>query len=147
LRHVAVIALLLCTSLACAQTPRFDPARDAAADVAAAVAAANSQHKRVLVDVGGEWCEWCHLLDDLFAGDGALRDFRDAHYVVVKVNWSRENHNDAVLSRWPKIPGFPHLFVLDQDGKLVHSQPTEVLEKGHGYDRDRVMAFLRRYAG
>jgi hypothetical protein len=35
---------------------RFDPKRDAAADLAYALELARAQGKRVLVDVGGEWC-------------------------------------------------------------------------------------------
>jgi thiol:disulfide interchange protein len=124
----------------------FDPSRDAARDVADAVALAKASGRRVLVDVGGEWCVWCHLLDHFFATDGEALRLRKRYYVVVKVNWSPDNHNDAVLSRWPPVAGYPHLFVLDADGRLVHSQPTDVLEKGRGYDRDRIIAFLRRYA-
>ncbi len=124
----------------------FDPARDAARDVAEAVALAKASGRRVLVDVGGEWCVWCHLLDHFFATDGEALRLRQRYYVTVKVNWSPDNHNAAVLSRWPPVAGYPHLFVLDPDGRLVHSQPTDVLEQGRGYDRDRIIAFLRRYA-
>ena len=114
---------------------KFDPARDAARDVATAAEQAKAQGKRVLVDVGGEWCAWCHILDRFVEADTEARALRDANFVVVKVNWSPENKNEALLSRWPAIPGYPHLFVLDADGKLVHSQETDVLEPGKGYDR------------
>jgi thiol:disulfide interchange protein len=124
----------------------FDPARDAARDIADAVALAKASGRRVLVDVGGEWCVWCHLLDHFFATDGEALRLRERYYVEVKVNWSPDNHNDAVLSRWPPVAGYPHLFVLDADGRLVRSQPTDVLEQGHGYNRDKVIAFLKRYA-
>jgi hypothetical protein len=50
------------------------------------------------------------------------------------------------LSRWPAIDGYPHYFVLDDRGALVRSQSTGALEKGDGYDRAKVMAFLARYA-
>ena len=51
----AALALLLSLGLLAQDLPaKFDPARDAAADLATATAAAKAQHKRVLVDVGGE---------------------------------------------------------------------------------------------
>jgi thiol:disulfide interchange protein len=125
---------------------KFDPARDAAKDVAAASAAAKAEGKRVLVDVGGEWCPWCHIMDRFFDAEADARALRDAHYVWVKVNWSKENRNEALLSRWPKVVGYPHLFVLEPDGRLVHSQDTSELELGKGYDRAKFVAFLRRYA-
>jgi thiol:disulfide interchange protein len=142
---VALFAVA-CTALALDLPKKFDPARDPAKDVAAAAAAAKTQGKRVLVDVGGEWCVWCHLMDDFIAANADVRAAIDANYIVVKVNWSPQNKNEAFLGTLPKIKGYPHLFVLDGDGKLVHSQETDVLEQGRGYDKARFLAFLRRYA-
>ena len=109
---------------------RFDPSRDAAADVAAAVAQAAQQGKRVLVDVGGEWCPWCRILDRFMAANEDVRRLRDAQYVWVKVNWSPQNRNEQLLSRWPKVQGYPHLFVLDETGKVLQSQASAELEAG-----------------
>ena len=125
---------------------KFDPARDAAKDVAAAVALAKSRGVRVLIDVGGEWCSWCHIMDRFFAANEDARTLREQHYVWLKVNWSKDNRNEVVLSRWPKIQGYPHLFVLDSDGALLHSQDTSLLEAGKGYSKARFIAFLTRWA-
>jgi thiol:disulfide interchange protein len=125
---------------------KFDPGRNGAQDVAAAAAVAKAQGKRVLVDVGGEWCGWCHILDRFVAAHADVQGLRDANYVWVKVNWSPENRNAVLLSRWPAIKGYPHLFVLDGDGKLLHSQDTDQLEAGKDYDKAKVLAFLRAWA-
>ena len=126
---------------------KFDPARDAAADVAHAVAIAKAQGKRVIVDVGGEWCTWCHIMDRFIAANDNVRSLIDTHYVWVKVNYSKQNPNDALLARWPKVAGYPHLFVLDADGALVRSQGTAALESGKSYDVARFVAFLERWSG
>lgn len=123
----------------------FDPKRDPERDLAAAVAQAKAERKRVLVDVGGEWCSWCHLMDRFFAQDAEARALRDANYVWVKINYSPENRNAQFLSRWPKSAGYPHLLVLDASGKLLHSQDTSELESGKGYSRERFRAFLERW--
>jgi thiol:disulfide interchange protein len=124
-----------------------DPSREAAADLAAAMHEASRTGRRVLVEVGGEWCSWCRRLDDLFTRDAALGAARDRYYVAVKINWSVENRNEEVLSSFPKIPGYPHFFVLAPDGTLLHSQDTAELESGDGHDPARVLAFLKRWAG
>jgi thiol:disulfide interchange protein len=145
-RLLFVVALLLA---ACAREPstaKFDPKRDPAADVAQAVATAKDERKRVLVDVGGEWCSWCHIMDRFFENDAEARALRDRGFVLVKVNYSKENTNAAFLARWPKIEGYPHLFVLGPDGTLLHSQDTGELEAGKGYDRAKVLAFLRAWS-
>ncbi|MES2635483.1 MAG: thioredoxin family protein [Pseudomonadota bacterium] len=126
---------------------KFDPARDAAADVAAASALAKKQGKRVIIDVGGEWCPWCHILDRFITRNADVKKLVDDHYVWLKVNFSKENKNEAVLSRWPKVDGYPHLFVLDGNGKLVRSQETASLEAEKDYDKAKVIAFLTQYRG
>lgn len=147
MRYVLALALLVCATVRAADLPtRFDPSRDAAADVARAVSIAGAQGKRVIVDVGGEWCSWCHILDRFIAGNAEVRALIDAKYVWVKVNFSKENRNRALLSRWPKIEGYPHLFVLDARGRLVHSQDTAELESGKGYDKTKFVVMLRRWS-
>jgi len=124
----------------------FDPKRDAATDIRAAVAEATASHRRILLDVGGQWCVWCKYFDVFMDQHPDLRSFRDAHFVVVKINYSEENKNTELLSKYPKVPGYPHFFVLDSDGKFLYSQDTSPLEEGRGYNADRVSDFLHRWA-
>ena len=139
-------ALLALNASAAQPTDKFDPSRDAAQDVARAVAMAKAQGKRVIVDVGGEWCSWCHVLDRFIAANDDVAGLIARNYVWVKVNYSKENRNEALLSRWPKVEGYPHLFVLDASGRLLHSQGTAALEAGKGYDRKKFAAMLERWA-
>jgi len=143
---IAVVVVFFCGCAKEGSPEKFDPARDAAGDVAKAVALAKAQDKRVIVDVGGEWCSWCHLLDNFIASNDDVKSLVDSRYVWVKVNYSKENKNEAFLSRWPKVAGYPHLFVLDADGKLLHSQDTGELEGGRSYDKAKFVAFVQRWA-
>jgi len=148
--YMAIVAFVAVVG-ACARqespSASFDPARDPAKDVADAVALAKSQGKRVIVDVGGEWCSWCHTMDRFIAANDDLKSLIDSRYVWVKVNYSKENRNESFLSQWPKIEGYPHLFVLDGDGKLLHSEDTSELEAGKSYDKARFVAFAQKWAG
>ena len=117
------------------------------ARAARAVALAKAEGKRVIVDVGGEWCTWCHILDRFIAANADVRAVLEAHFVWVKVNFSPQNRNDELLSRWPQVDGYPHLFVLDAQGALLHSQDTSMLEAGKGYDKERFLAFVKRWSG
>ena len=129
---------------------QFDPARDPVADLATAKVEAQRGGKRIVLDVGGEWCSWCHLLDAFVEGNAEIRSFRDANYVWMKVNYSEDNENAAFLSQFPQIKGYPHLFVLDAQGKLLHSQFTGELEadKGQpkGYNREKFVSFMKDWA-
>ena len=125
---------------------KFDPKRDPAKDLAEAVKVAKKQNKRIILDVGGEWCGWCHKLDTFFATNLEAGKILKEKYVVVKVNFSPENKNEAFLSKYPKINGYPHLFVLEKDGKLLHSQDTGLLETGPEHDAAKVIPFLKKWA-
>jgi thiol:disulfide interchange protein len=125
---------------------KYDPLRDADKDINEAVAEANRSGKRVLLEVGGLWCGWCRIMDKYFDENPKLLQFREQNYVTVKINFSPENENKKVLSRYPEISGYPHIYVLDQNGKLLHSQDTSQLESGKSYDLDRFFAFLKKWA-
>ncbi|PPU94171.1 thioredoxin family protein [Xanthomonas albilineans] len=131
---------------AAALSAQFDPHRDPVDDLKTAIVEAKRGGKRIMLDVGGEWCSWCHILDAFIQEDAELRSFRDANYVWVKVNFSEDNENQAFLAQYPKIVSFPHLLVLDADGKLLHSQFTGELEKGKSYDRKKLFAFFKEWA-
>lgn len=125
---------------------QFDPARNAALDVQQAALEAQHSNRRILLDVGGNWCIWCRKLDTFFEENKDVKQFMDDHFVVVKINYSKENKNEAFLSQFPKIPGYPHFFVLNPEGKLLHSQDTGQLEEGKGHDHDKVLSFLKEWA-
>jgi thioredoxin-related protein len=125
---------------------QFDPGRDPYHDLKEAIREAQETNKNILLDVGGEWCIWCKKLDKFYDENPDVKKFLHQNYVVVKVNYSPENKNETFLLQYPKISGYPHLFVLDQNGKLIHSQETGSLESGPQHDRDKVYAFLKRYA-
>ena len=142
---------LLITASAAAQssyTPvtKYDPKRDAARDIDDAVGEAKRTNRRILLEVGGEWCSWCHILDEFFDKHPDLTSLRDKNFVTVKINFSEENPNKEVLSRYGPINGYPHIFVLASDGTLVRSQDTSVFEEGKGYVLERLTTFLTYWA-
>lgn len=136
---------------AAAQSPytpvtKYDPKRSAARDIDDAVAEAKRTNRRILLEVGGEWCSWCHILDEFFDKHADLTALRDKNFVTVKINFSDENPNKEVLSRYGEINGYPHIFVLASDGKLLHSQDTAVFEEGRGYVLERLTTFLTHWS-
>src|SRR5215510_14542112 len=74
-----------------APVTKYDPKRDAAQDIRDAAAEAKRTNRRVLLEVGGEWCSWCHHMDDFFQAHADLTALRDKSFVMVKINFSEEN--------------------------------------------------------
>ncbi len=124
----------------------FDPGRDPSADLETAVTEAQKLNRNIILDVGGNWCIWCHRIDAFIDTHKEINDFLHGNYIILKVNYSPENKNEAFLSGYPKIPGYPHFFILDKDGKLLHSQDTGKLEEGKDYNPQKFMTFLEVWA-
>lgn len=124
----------------------YDAKRDPAADVRAAVQVARKSGQRILLEIGGEWCNWCHVLHDLVTGDKEVGARLHEGFILVKVNWSPENENTAFLNAYPPISAYPHFFVLDSNGTYLWSQSCEDFAQGTGYDRARLLAFLKKWS-
>lgn len=124
----------------------YDASRDPAKDLRDAIALAAKANKRILLEVGGDWCVYCNIMDETFDSHPQLRKVRDTFYVSLKVNYSKENPNDAFLSHYPKIADYPQFFVLDSKGALLHSQPTHPFEHGKKYNVGKIDEFLRRWS-
>ncbi len=124
----------------------YDHTRDAAADIRHALSVARKEGKHVLLEVGGTWCIWCKILDRYFEEHPDLLALRKANYVMVKVNFSKENENAAALGKFPEASGYPHFYVLDAQGSLLQSQDTAPLEEGRNYHHGRMRGFLKAHA-
>ena len=106
-----------------------------------------AEGKHVLVDVGGEWCAWCHILDRFFAGDAEARALRDRNYVAGQgqlVAGEPQRGAAVALAEDRRLSASVRAG-WRAAGSCVRSRRV-ALELGRGYDRDKVIAFLRRYA-
>lgn len=124
----------------------FDAKRDAASDVRAAVAEGKRTGKRIIVEVGGDWCPYCREMDKLFREHPDLLDLRDKNFVTVAVYYGPDNKNREFLAHYPKLLGVPHFFLLETDGTVLHSQRLVELRTGGKYDPEKIKAFLLKWA-
>ncbi len=124
----------------------YDPRSNAFRDLDQARAEATSSGKHILLEVGGDWCIWCHKLDHFFEANPDVAQFLDQHFVMLKVHYSKAIPNTAFLSQFPPVAGYPHIFVLDGQGTLLHSENTGDLEWGDHHDREKVLTFLKAWA-
>jgi len=140
-----IVLLLALLAPAQARNAGYDPARDPARDLETAVKQAQQDGKRILLVVGGEWCGWCHTLEIYLKTEADVHAAWSAGFVTLKVNFSPQNENRSFLSRYPDIRGYPHIFVLDRDGKFLHSQNTADLESGSSYSKEKMMQFISKW--
>ena len=123
----------------------YDTNHDPQADFRFATLRAQESNRRILMFVGGDWCIWCRTLDKFLRETPAVNDFLHKHFVLLKVYYGRDNRNTKFLASLPPFRGTPHFYVFSAAGTILHSQPTEVLEQGGGYDELKLMTFLEKW--
>lgn len=122
--------------------PLFDPEREPVADVRAAFERAVLDQKNVLLELGGDWCIWCHRLERFIRSHPELLYLRSFGFVHVKVHVEQDETDNDFIQRLPGFDGIPHFFVYQATGELLHSQDTELLEEGESYNYEKVWTFL-----
>ncbi len=124
----------------------YDPARDPFKDGEHALQMAAKTDRRVLMEVGGSWCAYCLKLDRFIAETPLVHDTLHSHFVLLKINVSEENDNRDFLAGLPETRGYPHFFIADSDGSILHSRDTiHLLQEGQ-YSAEKFVAFLNFWA-
>ena len=103
---------------------------DADADVDAAFARARHDGKRVMIDLGGNWCADCRILAGLMERP-ELRAFLASRYELVTVDVGRFNKNLDIPARFgitTRLEGVPAIIVATSDGRIVNPGRVSAIE-------------------
>ena len=113
------------------------------ADIAAALARARREHKRVLLDFGGNWCGDCQLLD-IYYHQSPNAELLAKNFILVHINIGHMDKNVDVAKKY-KVPiakGVPALAVIDANGNLLYSEREKEFEHT---SPEAINAFLNRW--
>jgi thiol:disulfide interchange protein len=118
------------------------------ADIAAAMAQAKREHKRVILDFGGDWCGDCQVLD-IYFHQAPNSDLVAKKFVLVHVWIGHMDKNIDVAAKYgvPINKGVPALAVLAPDGKVLYSQATGQFADMRHMDSASVSEFLNKWKG
>ncbi len=116
------------------------------ADIAAALTQATHEHKRIILDFGGDWCPDCQILD-IYFHQQPNADLLAKHFILVHVEIGHMDHNVDVAAKYqvPIAKGVPALAVLDSHGKLLYSQQNKEFENMRNMTSQSVTEFLNRW--
>ena len=104
----------------------FPDVAQAKTDIQAALVKARREHKRVLLDFGGDWCPDCQVLN-IYFHQSPNAELLEKNFVLVDVNIGHEDANLEVAKRYgvPMPHGVPALVVVGRDGNVVYAQNKE----------------------
>jgi len=128
----------------------YDESANADAAVAKAKAQARREHKRLLIDFGGNWCLDCRIL----AGTVELPDLKpwvDRHYVIVTVDSGRFDKNLQIPAHYGikgRPEGVPAVFIVDpRTDRLVNKGHETALADARSMSPQALADWLAQYSG
>jgi thiol-disulfide isomerase/thioredoxin len=127
----------------------YDEHANADAAVAAAFDRAKKSHKRVLIDLGGNWCVDCVVLAN-FLKLPEMQRFMAAHYEIVAVDVGRFDRNQQIPARFGvtgRLKGVPTLLITTPDGKLVNGNEIFATSDASTMTPQALAGYLAKYAG
>lgn len=124
---------------------KYDPERNAFDDGRAALKLAQETNRRVMIEVGGDWCMYCHIFDRFVHSYKEVTKQFFNTFVLLKVNVSDENTNKEFLSNFQGINGYPYIFITETNGKVIYANDMrEMTIKGQP-DKEKMFKFLARW--
>jgi len=120
----------------------YDEKADAAADVQHAIAAAQTDHKRVLLVFGANWCEDCRALDK--AMHGSSQHLIDNKFDVVKIDVGNFDKNLQLAQRYgnPIAKGIPAVVVVSGTNQVIYSTKGGELANARQMSEQGIYDFL-----
>jgi thiol:disulfide interchange protein len=102
---------------------------NASTEVSMAIRQAIQQHKRILLDFGGNWCADCQVLD-YYYHQSPNNELLDKYFVLVHVNIGHMDENSDIAEKYrvPIRKGVPALAILDSRGDLLYSEKEKEFE-------------------
>ena len=115
-------------------------------DIQEALATAKRDHKRVLLDFGGDWCGDCQVLNVYFhqpENQGLLQK----NFTLVDVNIGHFDQNIQLAAKYgvEVDHGVPALAVVQPDGKILASQTSGEFRAMRHMASSSVHEFLEKW--
>jgi thioredoxin-related protein len=123
----------------------YDDQRDPFKDANAALALAKKTNRNVLIEVGGNWCSWCHKMDAFLLKNPNVYKILHSKYVLLKISVSDTNENNDFMKSLPPVLGYPHMYVSTASGKMLLSKDTAELQDSDGYSTEHWLSFLQQW--
>jgi thioredoxin 1 len=147
---VCVVLALLLIGTATAQllsTPIYNENADAKQEIREALVKAKTQHKRLLLVFGANWCVDCHVLDYRFH-QSEIQTTLNKNFLVIHVDIGRGEKNVDLANKYniPLNRGVPAIAVVDKSGALLFSQQHGEFAPMHRLPESDIIAFLQQWA-
>ena len=125
----------------------YDQNADAKAQVDAALAKAKASGKRLLIDLGGNWCADCRVFSGIIEAP-EVHKWVDQHFEVVLVDVGRFNANLDIPARFgiQKLEAAPSILIVSPQGQLLNGGDIVALQDARSMTPQAVIDWLAKWA-
>jgi thiol-disulfide isomerase/thioredoxin len=126
----------------------YDENADATVAVNAAFARAKRSGKRVLIDLGGNWCGDCIVLANIMQLS-EMKPFIKKHFEVVTVDVGRFDKNLSIPARFgitKRLEGVPSVIIAEPDGTQVNPGKVSALSDARHMTPQDIADWLAQWA-
>jgi hypothetical protein len=124
----------------------FDYREDLAPVFEAALARSRESRKKILVEYGGDWCPGALRLAALLDKPDVAAIIR-RHFIHVRCHVGSDGRSNSALIAFPgDMDAIPFFSLVDSEGNIVATQPTDPFELLWWYRKGKVIAFLQAWA-
>jgi thioredoxin 1 len=115
-------------------------------EIQAALVKARTEHKRVLLDFGGDWCGDCQVLN-YYMHQAPNAELLENNYILVDVNIGHIDQNLDLGEKYGVVlkKGVPALSVVRADGSVVYAQKTGEFENMREMKSQDLTTFLQAW--
>lgn len=141
--HIATMA-----DLPVVEMRPYDEGANADSAVKAAFDRAKKSGKRVLIDLGGNWCTDCIVFANILRLP-EVRDFVARHYETAFVDVGRFDRNLQIPARFGvtgRLEGVPSVLIATPDGKLVNRGHIAALADARHMTPQAIADWLAQWA-
>ena len=125
----------------------YSETADPKADIAAALIQAKKEHKRVILDFGGDWCGDCQVLD-IYFHQAPNAELLAKNFILVHVWVGHIDTNLDIMKKYgvsSQKGGVPGLAVLAPDGSVVYTQQAGEFDRMRNMESSSVTEFLNKW--
>jgi len=88
---------------------------------------ADSEDKKIIVDIYTDWCGWCKKMDRDVYGNNKIKKIVEKSFVLVKldaegtgkIKYNGSEYTETELALFFEASGYPTTVFLEPDGKLI----------------------------
>lgn len=128
----------------------YNETEDAEIEITKLIKKAQKENKKIIIQAGGNWCIWCLRFHNFITTNQELKKLVEDNFLYYHLNFSPKNKNEKTFARLNpegKKMGYPHFFVLDRNGNLLHTQESDIFEEGQSsYNIEKVKKFFQTWA-